>query len=226
MRLSKHTPLLFVAILFLVSSCFEIQEKVFLRKDGTGTFSLVIDMSQMKEMMAMMGASADDMEDDPFADMEEDFESEKSELEAIPGVSNARVIKDTESYRVGLSFDFDDIDALNAGVNKVFEDDEKGPTNNRYYNYRRGKFERTSFFDQAEDVKDEMASGGDEELGFDPSVLFADMNYTTVFEFEDKVDHMSNEHAMISADGKTVTFKYYFFKPEYEGRSVANTIEF
>lgn len=228
MKLSRSTLILFVGALFFCTSCIQIEEYVKFNRDGSGTFQMVIDMSQMKSMMDMMMSMSDEEAEmeDPFADLEDDFEDEKETLESIPGVSNARVVKDSDTYRIGIGFDFEDITALNAGMNKVFEDEEK---NSRavFFTKSRGVIERTEEFDAGEGVAEELASGEDtEELGLDPAAIFGDMNYTTIYEFEDEVKQMSNEHATLSDDGHRVTFKYYFFKEEYEGRSVANRIKF
>ncbi|HAA15381.1 MAG TPA: hypothetical protein DCE41_28265 [Cytophagales bacterium] len=225
MHLPKSTIGLFILGLFFLTSCLEIREQVYIKRNGSGTFTLTVDMSQMKSMMAAMGVNLEDMgEEDPFANMETDFEDQKAELESIPGVTNARVITDREAYAISVAFDFTDIDALNAGANRVFEDENKN-SQIEYYRFSRGTFERTPYWDHAEQVKEEMSNSKDMQ-GMDPSALFGDMNYTTVFEFERPVKKMDNEDYTRSADNKSVSFQYYFFKEEYEGRNPGVKVSF
>ncbi|MEL6536003.1 MAG: hypothetical protein AAFQ98_11355 [Bacteroidota bacterium] len=225
MHLRKSTLGLFILGLFFLSSCLEIKEQVFLKRNGSGTFTLTIDMSQMKSMMEAMGVNIEDMgEEDPFSGVETDFEDQKAELESIPGVSNARVIPDRNTYAISVAFDFTDIDALNAGANKVFQDEDR-TADMEYYRYSRGSFERTPYFEHAEQVKDELNNSEDLQ-GMDPTAFFGEMNYTTVFEFERPVKKMSNDSYSLSADNKSVSFQYFFFKEESEGTTVQNKISF
>ena len=223
----KSTWILFLGGLFLLTGCFEIEERVFLRRDGSGTFTLTLDMGQMKEMMKAMGVSPDQLGDeDPFAELQADFDEQAEKLEALQGVSNARLGVNKEAYVISMMFDFKDVAALNRGVNEVFKNEEDpDDTYHEYYRYSSGKFERTDYFRQAADVKAEMEEA-QAESGMSVESLFADMQYRTVFEFEQPIKSITNEDATLSADKKTVTFQYLFFDPEHEGRNPKNVIRF
>lgn len=225
---SWKSGLLAMACLLTFSACFEIEEKVKLNGDGSGTFSLVVDFSQMKEMMEEMGADWNEIQEDPFADVENYFGSERTRLEQLPGVHNPKVVKDGEGHRVGISFDFDNIQALNSGASLVFEDQEKFQHERVYYEYPRGRFIRTSEFEHALNLQNEIAQSSEEEgiTGLNTTSLFADMTYTTVFEFSKPVSNMTNPNATLSNGDKTVTFEYFFFRQGYEGRRVENMISF
>ena len=202
----------------------QIREKVFLNRDGSGTFSLELDMGDMFRMLEGMGVDPDEMEEDPFQGIEDNFLAQQAALNAIDGVDGARVEKDEDGHSIAVLFDFDNVDALNAGANLVLGPGGDDSEAIEFYRYANNRFERSSYFDHAQQIKTEVENN-DELEGMDPSVFFNDMSYSTEFEFEAPIRKMSNEDATLSADNRTVTYEYFFFRKGYDEPSVENVIK-
>ncbi len=58
----------------LLQSCFEIKEIITINKDGSGTFSMIIDMSEVKAMLESFNEEDSDQTDSPLGEMEKDYE--------------------------------------------------------------------------------------------------------------------------------------------------------
>ncbi len=224
----KHTgSLLIVALVSLaLTGCFEIEEKVHFNRDNSGTFSLTIDMSQMKTMMDAMGVDMNQLEgeENPLTSMESQLNGEVEEMNAIAGISNTRSEVDEENIIVSLIFDFRDIDALNAGMNKVFKSGEE-KADETFYTKRSNRIIRTAVFNNVNEIKQEMESSG-ESQGMNPEVMFSDMSYSVTMEFDREIESMSNSDYHLNEEGNSATFTYYFFKPESEDMEVENAVSF
>lgn len=224
--MKRLTTVIFATIL-LLTGCIQIEERILLRRDGSGVFTMAIDMSQLKAMMENMGMNIDDLGDEnPMASLESDFESQRDELNGLEGVNNTQLTVDEKNLIISFSFDFEDVEALNRGINKVYENEEN-PEFRDFYSYKRNSFVRTSEFSNIREMRSSMEEDmAKEDTPLDPSVMFGDMCFRTVYEFDRKVSSVSNRDATVSPDGKTVTFKYYFFNPDHQGRSPENVIAF
>lgn len=217
----KKTILSIVSVLIfslLLQSCFEIKEIVRINKDGSGTFSMSIDMSGVKAMMEGLSEGEDDT-GSPLAEMEKEYDATKSKLEVIEGISNIQFLTENDGYEITTSFDFADVDALNKGMNVVYEDENEYGEFTEYYKFKRRNFERTSAHNMLDELKGEMGSddlgGGD----IDMAEIFSDVAYVNIVEFNGrKIKKTSSKDIEISEDGSSMTLKKYIFR---EGEDLA-----
>lgn len=75
-RLFIHLLVIFMAFSF--TSCFHIIEDIFFQKDGSGTYSITVDMSQIANMMAAMSTGDDKEMNEAMSGMVSEFEMVKS----------------------------------------------------------------------------------------------------------------------------------------------------
>ncbi len=210
----KKTILSIVSIFvisLLLQSCFEIKEIVTINKDGSGTFTMSIDMSEVK---AMLESFSDGEETgSPLGEMEKEYEATKFKLEVVEGISNIKFTTGNDGYVITTSFDFADIDALNGGMTVVYEDEVGFGATTEYYKLKGKNFERTSAHNMLDELKGEMDSDefGDEDI--DMAELFADVAYVNVVTFTGrKIKKTSTEAIEVSEDGSTMTLKRYIFR--------------
>ncbi len=159
--------------LFCCTACFDIQENLFLKKDGSGNFSFIIDMSEFKSMMAMfdgvgksLGGKDDTNESrskdrnkekakakeskSPTDKLSSAFEKTRRKLLNTPGITNVKSIEDSISLHVGVSFDFKNIASLNEAMNKLFADDDSVKTDKKpviYFEYKDNQLIRLEALD-------------------------------------------------------------------------------
>jgi hypothetical protein len=212
----KRTNIL-SAFLILVTlslqSCFEIREKLELNSDGSGTFSLIIDMSEIKQMVDAFAEGDDNEAESPLANMEQEFRGTQEKLEEIQGISNVALISENDGYIVTTRFEFTSVDALNEAMNVVYEDENEYGKLTDYYTLKRRRFERTSAHNLLDQLKKELDSEEMDTEGLDMATLFADVAYVNEVQFNGRtVRKVSKEAVKVAEDGSSLSLTRYIFK--------------
>lgn len=232
----------FIAVLCLLgcTSCFDMHENLFLKKDGSGNFSFSVDLGEMKSMMSMFDGLGKDLENKgnitikktPLTKLNTKFEIKRRELLNTKGISNVKIIEDTINYTFGFKFDFKNIDALNVAMNTIFKDDstETKTENKTYFTWKNNQFIRYDQLDSKSFLgNSSIMSGGKADNGmFNLNKLFETATYSTTYEFENKIDSTYNTNAMLSSTFKKVTLTCHPFAEQKDSTqkkcTIANTI--
>ena len=230
--------MMILCCLFGCTACFDLQENLFLKKDGSGNFSFTIDMSEFKSMMAMFDQAGDEkgeftIKKTPQGKLNTTFEITRRKLLNTKGVSNVKAIEDTINYVFGLSFDFKDIETLNKAMNRLFEADSVKTDQKEkvYFQWKDKQLTRLdvldskSLFGKTAAISDK---NGSTDGMFNINKLFESVSYSTNYEFENKVGATINQNAMLSSNFKRVSLKCYPFAVQTDSAakkcSIANTI--
>jgi len=224
--------------LFICTGCFDLQENLYLKKDGSGNFSFIIDLTEMKTMMAMFDGEEEE-QDDETEDTEEikiksrekspnkkddkfssNFEKTRRKLLNTDGISNVKTIEDTINYKFGLSFDFKNITALNKAMNRLFEDEDTDTIPAQeiiYFEWKDKQLLRNEEID-SKSILSKTGSfsntgGNDLFSGLTSNLeqLFAAVSYSANYEFEKKISLSSNAQAQLSSNDRKVSIKCYPF---------------
>jgi hypothetical protein len=234
--MKKYIPKVAVLIIsiFTCTACFDIRETIFLKKDGSGKFTFVIDMSELK---VMFGSSDDSTSatsglevKKPTDKIDSKFEDIKKELRTIDGISNIIQNVDTSNIIVTIGFDFKNVTALNGALNVLFKDEENlKPVT--YYEYKNKQFTRLESASKGflkAGFEDKNAPKGKSDAGkapFNLDGLFQTISYTTTYEFENEIQKSANKEALLTADQKKIILKCYpFVEDSTKKCSLTNTI--
>jgi hypothetical protein len=207
---------LFIPALLLVSSsCLDITEEYFIRKDGSGKATLKIDMSQMLTLLESFGGM--DSTGESMKEMDDMFQDNASidKLKEIPGIFNVQNISDKGTGIVGFSYEFKNLEALNSslgagdlskltsgmgmGGGEEAAETEAGPN---LMTLKGKKFTRQHPADKMEKPKESE----DDSMGM-AAAMMAEGEYKIIYHFEQKVKKTSMPNAVIGEDGKTVEVK-------------------
>ena len=249
-NLKKLFLLAIIAGSLLLSGCFNIIEEITFKNNGSGTYSMIMDMGEMKSMMEMFkNMNPDAAEGEATEGMEQDVNSEdvvveedstppppmeeneggmsednpgdmsqmgeqltggvKKSLEGVAGITNVVEINDTTIYKFGYTFDFASVDALNKAI-KIINKEKYDAKADETFKFSGKKFERTGAANIGAELKKALSEGGGEEGG-DESMdmlknFFADMSYTQIYHFPDRVVKKStNSLTELSDGGHTLT---------------------
>lgn len=224
MRQFKFSAVALAALFALtLSSCLHIVEEVTVRKNGSGNYKLMLDMSEMKGMLDMMKSMAPDSlqagaagSDGSMNQMGEELTRVAQSLEGTPGLSNIVEIKDTANFQFGYSFDFQDAAALNKAL-KIINKEKFDSKADEVFVIDGKTFERSTAGDFGAEIKKQLAESGEEGAGEQMDMVkmfFADMSYKQVYHFERAVKKSSNELSEVSEDGQTVTITIKPFDEE------------
>ena len=213
MKTSKIFILLVIFFATSLQSCFEIREVVSFREDGSGSFSLSIDLSKVKQMIKGLNQQEDIENRSPIQNMSDEYEKTKAKLEVVDGISNLRFISENDGYVITTGFDFKDIDALNKGMDVVYENESDAASVPEYYRFKRWRFERTSSHNFIDQLKNEFTGSDLGMEGLDLATIFGDVAYINEVHFEgQKIRRVRSGNAVISEDGTTATNRYLVFK--------------
>lgn len=216
----KNLKNLFLAVLVLgataLTGCLHIIEEATFRNNGSGSYKMTFDMSELKGMMDMVKGMGDqsmtepadssgvdggdyksapapsDAEANPMSGLTEQFSGVASSLKAIPGISNIVEINDTTTFNFGYSFDFANVEALNRAL-KIVGKDKFDVKNEETFKFNGKTFERLNAGDMSSEIKKALAENGGEEEGDEAGgqadmmkMFFADMSYKQIYHFPDR----------------------------------------
>lgn len=214
----KKTIISLVSVVIMslfLQSCFEIKEIITINKDGSGTFTMSIDMSEVKAMVENFSGGNGGDTGSPLAEMEKEYEETHVKLEVIEGISNITFVTENDGYVISTGFDFANIDALNRGMNVVYEDENEDGTQTEYYILKKKNFERTLSHNLLEQLKGEIGDGGMGVQGMDLATVFSDVAYVNIVTFPGrKIKKTSSDDIEISEDGSTMTLKRFIFRKD------------
>lgn len=214
-----------LAILVMVlgfSSCFDILEEYEFNADGSGKAKIVMDVSKMMALMEGLGSALDSAADETGKvddSMAEMFNDTKviDNLKSVPGIKNIVNLNNRETSTIGYSFEFANVEALNAalivrgndlGMGEAMGmsvDDANETEKDNSISFAGKKFSRKldMKMEEKEDADDE-----DKESAAMAKMMFKDAKYTLRYTFANGVKKVKgNDAAVIGADHKTVTIE-------------------
>lgn len=204
----------FAALLF--SSCLHIVEEATFHNNGSGTYKMTMDMSELKGMMDMVknmggnqaepGKDSTNISDggdytppaaampgaeNPMNGLGDQISGVATSLKDLPGITNVVEVNDTASFSFGYSFDFADVNALNRAL-KIINKDKFDSKTEETFKFDGKSFERLGAGDIGSEMKkvmgDQAADSGDDNASqMDMmKMFFADMSYKQIYHFPDR----------------------------------------
>jgi hypothetical protein len=233
MRFLKNSIL--ALAIFSLSSCLNIFENFTFKKDGSGHYSMKMDMSQMKDMMEMMktmnaeggensGESANEL-----SKIGDSFGELLAKIKSEPGISNAMVISDTTQFHFGYEFDFKNINSLNAALVKLSEDMGEGmknPVPKDMFDFSKGKLKRKAGENMFDLMKKTMGGEADSPDMQQAKEFMQDATISTTYHFPDqKIKKQTSKFGQISADEHSVTVEAKPFSDGFDAKKFTSEIE-
>jgi hypothetical protein len=207
-----------IAILTLtLTSCFEIKEALNINKDGSGTYSMVMDFSASKNLFQMLvdmtensnEANISGIDGNPLSGLDSAFSDLSDQLNTIKGISNAKGIRDEKDFKFGISLSFSDVEALNKALSQM---DASGEvvTYRKYYTFSKGRIDKANLFNLrnlTDEImpKDEVGSM-EKEFQETLSMLYEEVNYQISIETDGKIRKFTNQEAVLSGDKSELVF--------------------
>lgn len=222
-----------------LTSCLHILEEVTVKKDGSGTYKMTLDMSEIKSMMEMFKGMAPDSlsgdstgvdmaaegGDNGMSEMGQQLSGVASSLKGVSGLSSITEINDTTSFNFGYSFEFANVDALNKAM-KVINKEKYDAKVDEVFKFNGKSFERLATGDLGEEIKKALAENEGEDADAEGGMemmknFFTDMTYKQVYHFPDReVKKSSNSLSELSDNGHTLTITLKPFDEEQQKQKV------
>lgn len=203
----------------LLSSCFEVREKLHLKENGSGQFVYTLDFSQSQSALSMAKMMADFRnKTSPDKKIKNSVDKTLEALQSTDGISNAAVNRDDERFIYKVSFDFRDVESLNAALNKFVKSEEEIT----FFTYDGKNFSRTDAVSIRQTIEKEMAHEGSSLSGLDPYELFSEATYVTDYSFE-KTIKKAEVAGAATQDDHSISAEHFIFSKD-EAESLAQSV--
>ena len=205
--------LIILSICLLLTSCFEITEKIKHNSDQSGDYSLVVDFSSswFKTKSAIMLEEVDGVSIPNEEDIKSKLAQFRAEASKIKGISKISTSYDFNTYIFKINFSYNSLETLNAVLNAI---DKKNTL--VHFKNNNGKFERIASYPlpkkliKNEDKKEDLLKA----------------NIVAVYTFDKDVAMVQNANSKLSKSKKTVFLKQNIWNVLNNNKLMNNSISF
>lgn len=195
---------LLFGLVTLLSSCFENIEEIKMKADGSGSFTLIVNLSQSSpeissamKLDSFLGMNLPSMDE-----IKTNVREMKQKLSSSPGITNVVVVEDYANYILEVKGNFNSLANFNAAAKNIpaAMGADAGKVNNSfYYSASDSGFSRQIFanWDEKNSKKAENMAGN----------KLNNATYTFIFKSEKIIASVNNPKAKISPSGKAVMLR-------------------
>jgi len=208
--------------LLLLTSCFDILEKVNVKADGTGEYTVILNASKSKTRLASISKmeTINGKKVPKRPEIEAKINEASRIFKATPGLSNVNTSMDFDNYIIKLSCNFRKIENINAGLEQLKAKNIIGkmvPTQIYSHNMAGKSFTRNKISTFKSDY-DKM-SRADKEI-------FNDARYISVLQFENAIKSQTNAVYSLSPNRKAAKLETPVLDLILQKKQLQNTILF
>ncbi|AZA87741.1 hypothetical protein EG349_13515 [Chryseobacterium shandongense] len=220
----KKVIKIFLAIvpLMLFTSCFDILDKVNVRADGSGEYTLILNASKSKTRLASIAKmeTINGKKVPKRTEIEAKINEAARIFKATPGISNVKTSMDFNNYILKLSCNFSKIENINAGLEQMKARNIIGkmiPAQIYNQNLSKKVFIRNKVNTFKSDY-DKMSKADKE--------IFHEARYISVLQFENTVKSQSNGAYSLSPNKKAVKLEANIIDLILQKKQLQNNILF
>jgi hypothetical protein len=208
--------------LLLLMSCFDILDKVNVKADGSGEYSLILNASKSKTRLASISKmeTVNGKKVPNKAEIEAKINQAASIFKNVPGISNVKTSMDFDNYIIKLSCNFKKIENVNAGLEQLKTKNVLGkmiPTQIYSNDSTKKIFTRNKINTFKSDY--DKLSTADKEV-------FNNAKYTSVLQFENIIKSQSNSAYQLSPNKKAMKLEGNILDFILQKKQIQNTITF
>lgn len=206
----------------LFTSCFDILDKVNVRADGSGEYTLILNASKSKTRLASISKmeTINGKKVPKRTEIEAKINEAARIFKATPGISNVKTSMDFNNYIIKLSCNFSKIENINAGLEQMKARNIIGkmiPTQIYNQNLSKKVFIRNKVNTFKSDY-DKMSKADKE--------IFHEARYISVLQFENTVKSQSNGAYSLSPNKKAVKLEANIIDLILQKKQLQNNILF
>ena len=196
----------------LLTSCFEITERIKHHDDQSGEYTLMIDFSKswFKTKSAIFLEEVDGVKIPNEQEISQKLEDFKVKASKIAGISNVTTKTDFDNYIFIIKLNYANIKALNAVVNTI-----NNQRDQIHFSSNAKKFERIASYPVPEKVIKDPKKKKDLE----------EASITAIYTFDKDILSVENSNSKISKNKKTVFLKQSMYSVLKKSTLMNNTIQ-
>lgn len=208
--------------LLLLTSCFDILDKINVKADGSGEYSLILNASKSKTRLASISKmeTINGKKVPKRSEIEAKINEAVRIFKATPGISNVKTSMDFDNYIIKLSCNFKKIENINAGLEQLKAKNIVGkmvPVQLYSQSPEKKTFTRNKVSSFKNDY-DKMSKADKE--------VFNDAKYTSVMQFENTIKAQTNNSYLLSPNKKAVKLEANVLDFILQKKQLQNTILF
>lgn len=225
--------LMLALVSLTMTSCLEILETIYIKKDGSGTYTMKLTVGESARKMMENTIDLGEEEEEAFnpvnlaggGDMKDNFRELGESLKQIPGVSNLEIFSNETTLEFGYTFDFNEVSTLNTCMEVTAgsklanmpaiqgKGKKKVVPTARYIEWNKNALVRhqSAELEKIKEMKKEGGSNNGVMGGIDISYVLQDMRYVCTYQFEKPVKSFSNEASTLSDDKQQLVLECFPF---------------
>ncbi|MEI3788543.1 MULTISPECIES: hypothetical protein [unclassified Chryseobacterium] len=208
--------------LLLLTSCFDILDKVNVKADGTGEYTIILNASKSKTRLASISKmeTINGKKVPKKSEIENKINEAARIFKATPGISNVKTSMDFDNYIIKLSCNFKKIENINAGLEQLKAKNILGkmiPTQIYSQNLQKKLLTRNKVNTFKEDY---------DKMGKADKEIFNNARYTSVMQFENTVKSQTNSAYLLAPNKKAVKLEADILDLIFQKKQLQNTISF
>ncbi len=199
----KGITFIFLGLLFLCTSCFEIIEEVSFNKDGSGHVTLTMNLSKSKTKLnsMMLLDSINNYKVPSKTEIKNQITQAVLKVKKIEGISNVENSSDFNEYIFTVSCDFTNVEALNEVISKFStKKDAELIKQQQHFSFNKDQntFTRNYHYDVSNEFK---------KTKMEDRKVFETASMTTIYRFETPIVSSKNPTAKISRSKKAIMLR-------------------
>jgi len=196
----------------LLTSCFEITERIKHHDDQSGEYTLMVDFSKswFKTKSAMWLEEVDGVKIPNEQEITKKLEDFKTKASKIDGITNVSTKTDFDNYVFIIKLNYANLKALNAVVNTI-----NNQRDQIHFSGSEKNFERIASYPVPEKVVKDPKKKKDLEAA----------NIIAIYTFDKDVQAVQNPNSKISQNKKTVFLKQSMYSVLKKSALMNNTIQ-
>ncbi|SHG31481.1 hypothetical protein [Chryseobacterium sp. OV279] len=208
--------------LLLLSSCFDILDKVNVKADGTGEYTIILNASKSKTRLASISKmeTINGKKVPKKSEIENKINEAAKIFKGTPGISNVKTSMDFDNYVIKLSCNFKKIENINAGLEQLKAKKILG------------KMIPTQIYSQSLEKKSltrnkvNTFKADYDKMGKADIEVFNDARYTSIMQFENTVKSQTNSSYVLAPNKKAVKLEADILDLIFQKKQLQNTILF
>jgi hypothetical protein len=208
--------------LLLLTSCFDILDKVNVKADGTGEYTIILNASKSKTRLASISKmeTINGKKVPKKGEIENKINEAARIFKATPGISNVKTSMDFDNYIIKLSCNFKKIENINAGLEQLKAKNilsKMIPTQIYSQNLQKKSLTRNKVNTFKEDY---------DKMGKADKEIFNNARYTSVMQFENTVKSQTNSAYLLAPNKKALKLEADILDLIFQKKQLQNTILF
>jgi len=212
---------LFILCTFLsLTSCFDIIDKISLKADGSGEYSLILNASKSKTRLQSISKmeTVNGKKVPKKAEIESKLKEATAVFKSVPGITNVKTALDFENFIVKLSCNFKKIENINSGLELLKSKKIIGKTIPTQL-YKNNAAEKVFVRNKTASYKSDY-----DKLSSADKEVFSNATYTSVVQFENMIKSQTNSSYTMSPNKKAVKLSGSVLDFILQKKQVQNTI--